>query len=198
MAQKAGNGSGGESAWVRRPKRHLTAFAAMGGILIAGGAGVSAVAQQATTPPSANVFQEQATRLGARTCAGLYSTLGNLVAQGSAHTVRTETSKESPDTHVVRGTVGMTYDLPELKGQAAGVVLAAPRGKGCEGQFVRVAPFQKPCQQIVRYLPAGSVTKVSLSGVPLYELGGGQGQALMIANGPSCVVVTITNGTQGA
>jgi len=34
--------------------------------------------------------------------------------------------------------------------------------------------------------------------VPLYELGGGQGQALMIASGQSCVVVTITDGTQGA
>lgn len=198
MAQKTGYESAGESAPVRRPKRHLTAFAAIAGIAFASGAGVSAVAQQATPPSPAGVFHEQAAKLGAQTCAGLYAALGNLVAQGSAHTVRTETSKESPDTHIVRGTVGMTYDLPDLKGQAAGVVVAAPRGKGCEGQFVRVAPFQKPCQQVVRYLPAGSVARVNLSGVPLYELGGGQGQALMIASGQSCVVVTITNGTQNA
>lgn len=196
MVLKRKNAAPASCESAKRPKRRLAAFAAIAGILIGSGAGVSAVAQQAAMRPPVDVFNEQATKLGARTCAGLYSALGNLVAQGSAHTVWTETNRESPDTHVVRGTVGMTYNLPDLKGQAAGVVVAAPRGKGCEGQFVRVAPFQKPCQQIVRYLPAGSVTKVSLSGVPLYELGGGQGQALMIASGQSCVVVTITNGTQ--
>ena len=198
MTQQTGNGSAGETIRARRPKRQLTALAAMGGLLFASGMGVSAFAQQAAAPSPAGVFQEQAAKLGARTCAGLYATLGSLAAQGAAHTVRTETSKESPDTHVVRGTVGMTYNLPELKGQAASVILAAPRGKGCEGQFVRVAPFQKPCQQVAGYLPAGSVARFNLSGVPLYELGGGQGQALMIAYGQSCVVVTIANGTQNA
>jgi len=198
VIQKGKNAAPGSRAVARRPKRRLTAVAAMIGVAFAGGAGVSALAQQAAAPAAANLFQEQATKLGAKTCTGLYSALGGLVAQGSTHAVRTQTNKESPDTHLVRGTVGMTYNLPELKGQAAGVVLAAPRGKGCEGQFVRVAPFQRTCQQMVGLLPKGSATKANLSGVPLYELGGGQGQALMIASGQSCVVVTITDGTQGA
>ncbi|MGK6355666.1 hypothetical protein ACMGDH_10630 [Sphingomonas sp. DT-207] len=196
MAKKAETAVVGKREQVSRPRRHLTVLAAVAGIVVSSGAGVSAGARQAA-PSSAGMFHEQATKLGVKTCAGLYSALGGLVAQGAAHAVRTETDKRSPDTHIVQGAVGMTYDLPELKGQAAGVVIAAPRGQGCEGQFVRVAPFQKPCQQVVSYLPAGSVPVTNLSGVPLYEIGGGQGQAMLITSGASCVVVTITTGTQG-
>lgn len=143
-----------------------------------------------------HVYAEQASKLGAQKCAGLYSVLGDLVSQGANYAVRTETNKQAPDAHLITGAVGMTYDLPQLKGQAAGLIFAAPMANSCEGHFVRIAPFQKPCQQVVKDLPAGSVAAADLSGVPVYQLGGGQGQALMIASGASCVVVTVTPGSQ--
>lgn len=167
----------------------------------------SAPASATTTPPSAptapgavspgtRVFAEQAGKLGAQKCARLYSVLGDLVSQGANYAVRTETNKQAPDAHLIQGAVGMTYNLPDMKGQAAGLVFASPVANGCEGHLVRIAPFQKPCQQVVKDLPAGSVAAADLSGVPLYQLGGGQGQALMIATGASCVVVTVTPGSQ--
>lgn len=178
------------------PKRRLAALLATVAMAFAGGVGASALAQQGAAPSARNLFQDQAGKLGAQKCAGLYSVLGDLVSQGAAYTVRTETNKQAPDAHVIQGAVGMTYNLPDLKGQAAGLVFTAPVAQGCEGHFVRVAPFQKSCQQIVKELPAGSMAAANLSGVPLYQLGGNQGQALMIANGASCVVVTVTPGNQ--
>ena len=153
-------------------------------------------APAAVSPGGARVFAEQAGKLGAQKCAALYSALGNLVSHGADYAVRTETNKEAPDAHLIQGAVGMTYKLPDLNGQAAGLVFAAPVANGCEGHLVRVAPFQKSCAQVVKDMPAGSVPAANLSGVPLYQLGGNQGQALMIASGTSCVVVTVTPGSQ--
>lgn len=195
MIQKRKNTALGSLASEKRRKRRLTALAAMTGIAFAGGAGVSALARQAA-PSAANLFQDQAGKLGARKCAGLYAALGQGMTQGAAYTLKTETSTEAPDAHMVQGVVGMTYNSPELKGSAGGIVLATPMAKGCEGYMVRVAPFQKPCAEVLRLLPAGSVEEQRLSGVPQYRLGGNQGQALVIPSGSSCVVVTLAGMTQ--
>lgn len=156
-----------------------------------------ALAQQAAAPPADVVFRDQAAQLGAQQCAGLYAALGQGATQGAAFAVSTETNRDSPDTHMVRGVIGMTYDLPELTGQAGAMVVATPTAQGCEGQLVRVAPFREACDQVVRLLPAGSVEEQALSGVRQYRLGGNQGQALMIPNGSSCVVMTVGGMTQG-
>jgi hypothetical protein len=118
------------------------------------------------------------------------------MTHGAAYAVKTETNKDSPDAHMVQGLVGMTYNLADLKGPAGGIVLAAPAAQGCEGYLVRVAPFQKPCSDVVRSMPAGTVEEQNLSGVPQYRLGGNQGQALMIPSGAGCVVVTVFGATQ--
>lgn len=190
MVLKRKNAALGSGESAKRPKRRLTALAAITGIAFASGAGVSALAQQAAPAP-ANLFQEQAGKLGARKCASLYAALGQGMTQGAAYTLKTEASKEAPDAHMVQGMVGMNYNLPDLKGPAGGIVLATPMPQGCEGYMVRVAPFQKPCAEILRALPAGSVEEQRLSGVPQYRLGGNQGQALVIPSGSSCVVVTL-------
>lgn len=192
MVQKERNAALGGQQPGKRPKRRLTAVAAIAGIAFAGGAGVSALAQQAAAPAAANLFQEQAGKLGARKCASLYAALGQGMTQGAAYTLKTETSKEAPDAHMVQGMVGMNYNLPDLKGPAGGIVLATPMAQGCEGYMVRVAPFQKTCAEVLRLLPAGSVEEQRLSGVPQYRLGGNQGQALVIPSGATCVVVTLT------
>lgn len=196
MVLKRKNAALGSRESVKRPKRHLTALAAMAGIAFAGGAGVSALAQQAAAPSTANLFHDQARKLGAQKCTALYAALGQGVTQGAAFAVKTEINKGAPDAHIVKGIVGMTYNLPDLKGPAGGVVLAAPVAQGCEGYLVRIAPFQKPCAQVVPFLPAGSVAEQPLSGVPQYRLGGNQGQALMIPSGSSCVVVTLLDMVQ--
>lgn len=56
---------------------------------------------------------------------------------------------------------------------------------------MRVAPFQQPCAQVLRLLPGGSTPAGNLRDVPLYNLGGNQGQAMLVSNGDSCVVVTV-------
>ena len=155
-----------------------------------------AAAATAAAPAQVAVFRDQANKVGAQSCANLYEALGQGLTRGAAFSVKTEADKTAPDAHLVQGVLGMTYDLPDLKGAAGGVVLAAPGAGGCEGYLVRVAPFQKPCAEVVSLLPAGSTAGQSLSGVWRYQLGGTQGQALMIPNGSTCVVVTLSGMTQ--
>lgn len=182
--------------------RHLitTAFAMM----LAGGlapVGVAAAAAQSGQPaeapaPSANPFPAEASKLGVQRCANLYSALGQTVSFGSDYAVLTQTEPSAPDAHAVQGLVGITYSGPDHNGQAAGIVLAAPVGDSCEGQMIRVAPFQRSCADTLSLLPAGSTTAGQLSGVPLYELGGNQGQALLVSSGTSCVVVTVARAAE--
>jgi hypothetical protein len=168
-------------------------LASLGTVFLAGNV---AATPQAAPPPAkpANPFQAQVGQLGVRKCANLFSALGQTVSLGADFSGQVQTEKAAPDAHGVVGVVGMTYKTAAYSSQAAGVVVATPVGTKCEGQLVRVAPFQRACKDVVALLPAGSVTAGSLSGVPLYNLGGNQGQAMLIASGPACVVVTIARG----
>lgn len=158
-----------------------------------------------TAPPAAHakasgtksdLFAQQAGQLRANTCAGLYAALGNGAVQGSTYTLRTEVDPAAPAARPVQGMVGMAYNLPDVKGQAAAIVSAAPVGDRCEGQFVRVVPFQVNCSQVLRDFPAGSKPISNLTGVPLYQLSGNGGQALTIPSGETCIVVSIVQGQQ--
>lgn len=167
--------------------------------MIAGAPAFAAAAQDGAPVASAapaSPFPAEAGKLGVRKCANVYSALGQMVSHGSNYAVRTQTEPTAPDAHTVHGLLGMTYSGPDHNGQAAGVVLAAPVGSSCEGQLVRVAPFEQPCADTVRLLPAGSAGVADLSGVPLYELGGNQGQALLVSSGTGCVVVTVARAAQ--
>ncbi len=155
-----------------------------------------AAAAAATAPANAAVFRDQANKVGAQSCANLYEALGQGLTRGAAFSVKTEADQAAPDAHLVRGLLGLTYDQPDLKGSAGGVVVAAPGQGGCEGYLVRVAPFQKPCAEVVSLLPAGSTAGQPLLGVWEYQLAGNQGQALMIPSGSTCVVVTLSGMTQ--
>jgi hypothetical protein len=159
-------------------------------------AAAAAAAAAKVAPASVDVFRDQANKVGARSCADLYEALGQGLTRGAAYSVKTEADKTAPDAHLVQGVLGLTYDQPDLKGPAGGVVLAAPGQGGCEGYMVRVAPFQKPCAEVVSLLPAGSTAGQALSGVWRYQLAGNQGQALMIPSGSTCVVVTLSGMTQ--
>lgn len=180
-----------------RPLSRLVSVAIIA--LLVGSGQAAAQSKQAVvakSPAAASVFQEQAGKLGVRRCANLFAALGETVSSGAAYTVQTQTGGAAADGHGVQGVVGMTYNSPNYTGQAAGVVIAAPVGAKCEGQLVRVAPFQRACKDVVGQLPAGSAVAGNLSGVPLYNLGGNQGQAMLVSSGNSCVVVTIARGAE--
>ncbi|WEX75351.1 hypothetical protein PYH37_000749 [Sinorhizobium numidicum] len=136
-------------------------------------------------------FQKHANQAGVHTCAKVFAALGEALTLGSTYTEQTQWNTSSPDTHPVQAIAGMTYDLPDYKAQAAGVVFASPIGQGCEGGFVRVAPFQRTCQEIVQTLPKGSVLADNLSNTMLFNLANDGGQALLVPTGNACVVVSV-------
>jgi hypothetical protein len=136
-------------------------------------------------------FEKHANQAGVRTCAKVFAALGQALTLGTTYTEQTQWNTSSPDTHPVQAIAGMTYDLPDYKAQAAGVVFASPIGEGCEGGFVRVAPFQRTCQEIVQTLPKGSVLADNLSNTMLFNLANDGGQALLVPTGNACVVVSV-------
>lgn len=156
---------------------------------------VANVRGQVAAGKPTDAFRQQADQLNVRRCANLFSTAGRIATEGSTYGVQVQADRKAPDAHAVQGVAGITYKTQELNGQAAGVVMTAPVGQGCEGQLVRVAPFQKPCSEILGWLPKGSTPVGDLAGVPLYNLGGNQGQAMLVASGKTCVVVTVARVT---
>lgn len=139
----------------------------------------------------ATAFSEQAAQLGVGRCAALFSDIGRTATAGANYAVQVQADAADPDAHAVQGVAGLTYDGPESQTQAAAIVLAAPAARGCEGQMVRVAPFQVSCAEVLDLLPAGSAAAGNLAGVALHDLGGNQGQAMLVPNGDSCVVVSV-------
>lgn len=136
-------------------------------------------------------FERHANQAGVRSCAKVFAALGQALTLGSTYTEQTQWNTSSPDSHPVQAIAGMTYDLPDYKAQAAGVVFASPIGQGCEGGFMRVAPFQKTCQEIVQTLPKGSILADNLSNSMLFNLANDGGQALLVPTGNACVVISV-------
>ncbi|AZO15968.1 hypothetical protein EJ069_15310 [Mesorhizobium sp. M2A.F.Ca.ET.043.05.1.1] len=151
--------------------------------------------QAAPSPPDAsankNPFQAHVAQAGVRTCANLFATLGEALTAGSTYAVQTQWDKTSPDAHAVQAVAGMSYNLPDYKTQAAGVVFASPLGQSCEGGFVRVAPFQQSCQEVAGTLPKGSQLADNLSNTMLFNLANNGGQALLVPTGNACIVVSV-------
>jgi hypothetical protein len=186
--------------------RRVTLFCSIGAFLAAGAAlafqigphaGVFLFPEataQSQAPESAKddtPFQKHISQAGIRTCAKLFPVLGQALTFGSTYAVNTQWNNSSPDAHTVQAVAGMSYDTPEYKEQAGGVVVASPTAAGCEGTFVRVAPFRRPCQEVIATLPQGSTLAETLSGMPYYNLAKNSGQALLISSGNSCVVVSV-------
>ncbi|ESJ04717.1 hypothetical protein B551_0217800 [Cupriavidus sp. HPC(L)] len=177
---------------VRAPIAALAVAASLG--LGAYASNAAAQAAPANAPQgAAATFQKQAADLGIKSCANLFATLGDSLTRGTTYASNASTQKDAPNDHAAQALVGMRYDTPNYKGQSAGVIFTSPTKTGCEGGLVRVAPFPQSCPDVVKQLPQGSTLATTLSGTPLYNLGGNQGQALLVPSGNSCVVVTVAN-----
>jgi hypothetical protein len=162
------------------------------GALLAGVATAQSQTPAEKTPAKGETpFHKHVSQAGIRSCANVFPALGQVLTLGSSYAVNTQWNSTSPDAHPVQAVTGMNYDMPDYKAQAAGIVFASPIGEGCEGNLVRVAPFQKTCEEVVGTLPKGSVLAETLSGTPLYNLANNTGQALLVPTGSSCVVVSV-------
>jgi len=169
----------------------MRAFPALG-TLVAGNASAQSQKAAESAPATGDTpFQKHASQAGIRACANVFDALGQALTSGTTYAVQTQWDNSSPDAHSMQAVAGMSYDLPDYKAQAGGVVFASPVGEGCEGGFVRVAPFQKSCQEVAATLPKGSVLADTLAASALFTLADNQGQALLVPTGNTCVVVSV-------
>jgi hypothetical protein len=148
-------------------------------------------------PASADTpFLQHARQAGVKTCSTVFSTLGRILTNGSQYGVQSFWNTEMPDKHAVQALVGMDYAAGTYRGPAAGVVFAAPTTSACEGTMVRVAPFSVSCANIPSLLPDGSRLTNNLGRVAVYSLGSNQGNALLLPNGETCVVISVASAAQ--
>jgi len=145
---------------------------------------------QATAPSNADPFTAHSS--GLKACSSTYAGLGKILTEGTQFMVQTQTAKATPERHGISGVVGMVFppNSGAYSGPAAGIVFAAPTADGCEGNMVRVVPFEQSCAVAATLLPQGSEALQPLSTLPIYNLPTG-GQAMLMPSGSGCVAITI-------
>lgn len=147
-------------------------------------------ATDAATAQNESPFLTQARQADAKTCAGVYQTLGTVAVEGSQYATQAIWSKTEADNRAIQGMTGMTYSAGTYVGPAAGVVFASPTGEKCEGIMVRVVPFQQSCEAVTALLPRGSAASSKLSEVAIYNADPGL-QVMLIPAGTGCTALTI-------
>lgn len=141
----------------------------------------------AAAPPAEQPFVNHIRQAGIRTCGTVYPALGQLLTEGSQFMVQSSWHQGAPDAHAVQALVGMRYGTLA----AAGIVFASPSGNRCDGNLVRVVPFAEDCNTATGKLPQGSTYVANLSGIPVYNLPGTGGQAMLLAAGTGCIALSV-------
>lgn len=152
---------------------------------------------QAKPAPEDTPFLQHAKQAGLKSCSTVFPALGELLTNGSQYSVQSFWNSETPDDHAVRALVGMNCQTSGYSGAAAGIVFAAPMNSDCEGSMIRVAPFATACTNIPAVLPQGSKLANNLGQVAVYSLGNG-GEALLLPNGSSCIVISVASASKQA
>jgi hypothetical protein len=194
-----------------RPRRSRLKTAALSlvGILAVGAAGYVAMRYEAVgnflsqpavaetddarLAPADTPFLQHVKQAGLQACANVFPGLGTLLTNGSQYGVRSSWNNDKPDEHVVQALVGMNYATEGYSGPAAGVVIAAPTGKLCEGSMVRVAPFATSCADMPAKLPKGSKLLSNLTQISVYELPDNGGSAMLLPAGNGCAVISVAS-----
>jgi len=148
-------------------------------------------AQAPATQTGDSVFIAHTRQAGLTTCKGIYPTLGQMLTQGTEYMVQSKWHSKSPNAFPIQALVGMNYVSGTYKGPAFGAIFASPNGQRCEGDMIRIVPLQQDCQTAATQLPQGSQQAVTLSGIPVYDLPNGGGQAILMTAGTSCVALTV-------
>jgi len=194
----------GEKA--KKSLKKITAFSALGLLLVAGIVGFAAyqfpqvrqafaapaTAQKAPGPALPDTpFLAHTKQAGISTCASVYPILGQLLTNGARYDVVSQWNRTDPDHHPIQAIVGLEYASQAFSGEAGGFVTAIPNGKDCDGLMVRVTPLQTPCANVPGTLPQGSKAANTLGKTSLYTLADNGGQILLVPSGETCVAVSI-------
>ncbi len=186
QGNEAGSARSGRSASVRTAL--LVGAIAVSG---AGGIAIGAVVAAKGAPAPQSLFVQHAQQAGIKACANAFPMLGDTLTNGASYAAETTWNKQAPDGHSIQSIVGMSYATPKYKAQAAGLIFASPVAGHCEGNMVRVAPFAQSCAEVAKTLSSGSTLARTLSGTPLYNLGGNSGQAALLSTGTGCTVISV-------
>ena len=154
----------------------------------------SARAAETTDKQPQNVFARHIRQAGMSKCTTVFPLLGEMLVAGAQYTARSHWNSENADQHMLQALVGLDYKSDGYEARAGGFVFASPLpGGGCEGAMVRIAPFPKACTDVEALLPEGSTAADTLSGIQTYQLGSGQGHAMLLPAGTaSCVAISST------
>lgn len=170
----------------------LSAFMAVA--LIATASTNSAAHAQAEKKPANQAqqtpFDDHARQAGIKACKDVFPTLGAVMAADSAYRTATFWNQKEADKHATASLAGLGFSHPDLKGAGAGVIYAAPVGKGCEGLSVRIVPVPGTCPAFIATLQDDVAQREDLIGVELLILKSGVRVMALPASDSTCLAVT--------
>lgn len=150
----------------------------------------AAAPEPAAAPaPVPSAFEEHARQGKIGTCANTFAALGRGVVADASYTAQTQWNNKAADAHAVESIVALNGD-PSTQGQAAaGVVFAAPIGRSCEGNLVRVTPVKDSCQALAGELVKQNGRTGVIGEMPLVTMPNGA-QVMLVPFETNCVAVT--------
>ncbi|MDQ1194772.1 hypothetical protein [Agrobacterium sp. SORGH_AS 787] len=135
-------------------------------------------------------FDRHVAEAGISTCKKAFADMGKLLTQGSQYKIMSKWSTDGPDRNIVNALIGMEFKTKEYTGPAIGLLMAAPVDSSCQGTMVRVTPFEKTCDDVVKSFLGDGIPGERLQGLQTYSLpNGGDVATLPIAG--NCVTLSL-------
>lgn len=138
-----------------------------------------------------NAFGQEATKIGAKKCAALFSNMGENLVSGSSFDMIASGTEQAGDENPISAITGQVYT--SNNGRGSGVVFASPLGNGCAGMLTRTILQMQSCAEIAQQLPAGSERLKDLAATAAFHLPNNFNVLLMPASETSCIIISTIN-----
>ena len=151
--------------------------------------------------PTGSLFDRQVRESKIHTCATVFSALGNGLTASAPYSVRSQMNAAASNNHSIQSLVilnppsatpAQQPSSQQSQGQPnAGIVFAAPIGKACEGQLVRVTPALMSCPDVAAQLIKAKGQDSPIGGLTTIAMPNGSQVMLIPVEDNICVSVTV-------
>lgn len=166
-------------------------------IVIMAAALTSACSQEKQSKDSAalpNEFGKAAAQMQVKTCAALFSVLGQTLTVNSQYSAKLIPDKTDSNAHGLTAIVGQIYGKDGAETKGMGTLFAAPVNGRCEGLLVRTLLMRQACAEVAAArLPQGTKRQDDLAQTAVFAMPDGGTITMLPASADSCIVTMTMN-----
>lgn len=145
-------------------------------------------------PVLPNEFGKAALQMGIKTCAPLFSVMGQTLTANSRYSAKIIPDNRNSDIFGVTAIVGQTYGEGAELSKGTGSIYAAPVNGVCEGVLVRTLLMPQTCAEAARKnLPQGTQRQDDLMQTAVLSMPEGGTVTMIPAENAGCIVTMIMN-----